>query len=53
MKVSQLDQIKQAYESAVHIVQSIYQRINNMKDVRILLIKPNCFYFRYEFLETR
>ncbi|CAF2453457.1 unnamed protein product [Rotaria sp. Silwood2] len=32
MKVSQLDQIKQAYEGAVYTVQSIYQRINNMKD---------------------
>ncbi|CAF1103411.1 unnamed protein product [Rotaria sp. Silwood1] len=32
MKVSQLDQIKQAYEGAVYIVQSIYKRINNMKD---------------------
>ncbi|CAF0962841.1 unnamed protein product [Rotaria sordida] len=32
MKVSQLDQIKQAFEGAVYIVQSINQRINNMKD---------------------
>jgi hypothetical protein len=33
MKVSQLDQIKQAYEEAVCIVQSIEQRINGMKQV--------------------
>jgi hypothetical protein len=33
MKVSQLDQIKQAYEEAVCTVQSIGQRINVMKEV--------------------
>lgn len=33
MKVSQLDQIKQAYEDAVCTVQSIDQRINGMKQV--------------------
>ena len=33
MKVSQLDQIKQAYEEAVCTVQSISKRINGMKQV--------------------
>jgi hypothetical protein len=33
MKISQLDQIKQAYDEAVCIVQSIEQRINGMKQV--------------------
>ncbi len=34
MKVSQLDQIKQAYEEAVCTVQSIRQRINAMQEVK-------------------
>ncbi|CAF3465727.1 unnamed protein product [Rotaria socialis] len=39
MKVSQLDQIKQAYEAAVYTVQSIYQRINNMKDRHEVMLR--------------
>ncbi len=33
MKVSQLDQIKQAYEQGVCTIQSLTQRVNTMKQV--------------------
>jgi hypothetical protein len=45
MKVSQLDQIKQAYEEAVCIAQSIRQRINGMKQVEFLFIDLKLFFF--------
>jgi hypothetical protein len=38
MKVSQLDQIKQAYEEAVCIAQSIRQRIDGMKQVEFFYL---------------
>jgi hypothetical protein len=38
MKVSQLDQIRQAYEEGVCTVQSIRQRLDIMKDVRFGLL---------------
>jgi len=36
MKVSQLDQIKQAYEHGVYTVQLLTQRVNVMKQVEFL-----------------
>lgn len=36
MKVSQLDQIKQAYEEGVCTVESLVRRINGMKQVQVL-----------------
>jgi hypothetical protein len=36
MKVSQLDQIKQAYEHGVYTIQLLTQRINTMKQVKLL-----------------
>ncbi|CAF1460702.1 unnamed protein product [Adineta ricciae] len=39
MKVSQLDQIKQAYEEAVCTVQSISQRINKMKEKHVDMLR--------------
>ncbi len=48
MKVSQLDQIKQAYEEAVCTVQSIGQRINSMKQVEFYSLISNFFVFLFE-----
>ncbi len=39
MKVSQLDQIRQAYEEAVCTVETITRRLNTMKEVKLDLIK--------------
>ena len=37
MKVSQLDQIKQAYEQGVWTIESLMQRVNTMKQVCVLV----------------
>lgn len=37
MKVSQLDQIKQAYEQGVCTVNLLTQRVNNMKQVELII----------------
>lgn len=34
MKVSQLDQIKQAYEQGIYTIQLLTQRVNAMKQVK-------------------
>jgi hypothetical protein len=43
MKVSQLDQMKQAYEEAVCTIKSIGQRINAMKEVDLFICQINLF----------
>ena len=53
MKVSQLDQIKQAYEQGLSTIQLLNQRIEIMKQVREIFQTTNDKFLLLTFLEIQ